>query len=223
MDRGTGVSKLTVCGIDGWGSIPSCGRVVSFRDLEVTSPLSQCVGEATRLELEAGHYNLHASHVCCLVTVENWAVIPLSTFHSVSHIWNALPGHYAIGDYVTEAAAATKLRLMTEDLYFEFVPTIVRKGSPYIEKFNKLIHRLLDSGLMLKWEEQVRYISLVQCTMTARHRSWISVFSRSASPQYLPLLCGCVAEVPAIVRAHIPIYAYTIPSYQVSVVLVSWR
>lgn len=64
-------------------------------------------------------------------------------------------GHYAVGDYVTEEAAATKLRLMKQDLYYEFVPTVVRKGSPYLARLNKLIHRLLDSGLMLKWEEQV--------------------------------------------------------------------
>ncbi|XP_023710035.1 probable glutamate receptor [Cryptotermes secundus] len=66
-------------------------------------------------------------------------------------------GHYAVGDYITEEAAAAKLRLMKQDLYFEFVPTVVRKGSPYISKLNKLIHRLLDSGLVLKWEEQVRW------------------------------------------------------------------
>jgi hypothetical protein len=46
---------------------------------------------------------------------------------------------------------------MKQDLYFEFVPTVVRKGSPYLERLNRLIHSLLDSGLMLKWEEQVRY------------------------------------------------------------------
>jgi hypothetical protein len=45
---------------------------------------------------------------------------------------------------------------MKQDLYFEYVPTIVRKGSPYLTKLNKLIQRLLDSGIMLKWEEQVR-------------------------------------------------------------------
>jgi hypothetical protein len=46
---------------------------------------------------------------------------------------------------------------MKQDLYFEFVPIIVRKGSPYLASLNKLIHRLLDSGLMIKWEQQVRY------------------------------------------------------------------
>jgi hypothetical protein len=71
-------------------------------------------------------------------------------------ISNAVPGHFAIGDYITEEAAETKLRLMKQDLYFEHVTTIVRKGSPYLTKLNKLIHSLLESGLMLKWEEQVR-------------------------------------------------------------------
>jgi hypothetical protein len=58
-----------------------------------------------------------------------------------------------------EEAAATKLRLMQQDLYYEFVNTVIRKGSPYLERLNKFIHRLLDSGIMLKWEEQVRYTS----------------------------------------------------------------
>lgn len=55
---------------------------------------------------------------------------------------------------------------MKQDLYFEYVPTVVRKGSPYLAKLNKLIHSLLDSGLMLKWEEQVGYgiISFYNCT-----------------------------------------------------------
>jgi hypothetical protein len=53
---------------------------------------------------------------------------------------------------------------MKQDIYFEFVPTIVRKGSPYLVSLNKLIHRLLDSGLLLKWEEQVRYALLIRCT-----------------------------------------------------------
>jgi hypothetical protein len=59
---------------------------------------------------------------------------------------------------------------MKQDLYFEFVPTIVRKGSPYLESLNKLIHRLLDSGLMLKWEQQVRYALL--------HEMLLSVMTR---------------------------------------------
>jgi len=53
---------------------------------------------------------------------------------------------------------------MKQDVYFEFVPTIVRKGSPYLVNLNKLILRLLDSGLMLKWEEQVRYALMIRCT-----------------------------------------------------------
>lgn len=53
---------------------------------------------------------------------------------------------------------------MKQDFYFEFVPTIVRKGSPYLVSLNKLILRLLDSGLMLKWEEQVRYALPIGCT-----------------------------------------------------------
>jgi hypothetical protein len=66
-------------------SILSCGRVVSFRchvkdQYGGAHVLMKCVEEGTRPELEAGHYNLHAWHVCCLVTMENWPLIPLSTF-----------------------------------------------------------------------------------------------------------------------------------------------
>jgi len=53
---------------------------------------------------------------------------------------------------------------MKQDIYYEFVPTVVRKGSPYLVSLNKLIHYLLDSGLMLKWEDQVRYALLTRCT-----------------------------------------------------------
>jgi len=53
---------------------------------------------------------------------------------------------------------------MKQDIYYELVPTVVRKGSPYLVSLNKLIFRLLDSGLMLKWEEQVRYALLIPCT-----------------------------------------------------------
>jgi hypothetical protein len=54
---------------------------------------------------------------------------------------------------------------MKQDIYFEFVPTVVRKGSPYLVSLNKLILHLLDSGLLLKWEEQVRYVYalLIRC------------------------------------------------------------
>jgi hypothetical protein len=73
---------------------------------------------------------------------------------------------------------------MKQDLYFEFVPIVIRKGSPYLARLNKLIHKLLDSGLMLKWEDQVRYTSAGLLhkwrvsKMTARNISWISAFSR---------------------------------------------
>ncbi|PSN43557.1 hypothetical protein C0J52_03708 [Blattella germanica] len=51
-------------------------------------------------------------------------------------------GHYAIGEYITEVDASTRLRLMKEDIYHEHVPTISPKGSPYMTKLNKLILRL---------------------------------------------------------------------------------
>jgi hypothetical protein len=88
-----------------------------------------------------------------------WPLAPPITILSISFIKNDLAGHYAVGDYVTEEAAATKLRLMNQDLYFEFVNIVVRKGSPYLARLNKFLLRLMDSGLILKWEQQVRYTS----------------------------------------------------------------
>ncbi|KAF4517543.1 hypothetical protein B566_EDAN005107 [Ephemera danica] len=64
-------------------------------------------------------------------------------------------GHFAVGDYVATEQALDKLRLMGQDLYWEMVVTVVRKGSPYLAHLDRLIHRLMASGILLHWEGEV--------------------------------------------------------------------
>ncbi|KAJ9598703.1 hypothetical protein L9F63_010613 [Diploptera punctata] len=68
-------------------------------------------------------------------------------------------GNFAVGDYIQEDDVSKRLRLMKQDIYYEHVPTITRKGSPYMEKLNKLIMHLVDTGIILKWEDQVGVVS----------------------------------------------------------------
>ncbi|XP_054258586.1 uncharacterized protein LOC128983345 isoform X2 [Macrosteles quadrilineatus] len=63
-------------------------------------------------------------------------------------------GHFAVGDYITEESMK-HLRLMKQDIYYEHCIFVFQKGSPYLQSFNHLIHRLLDSGLLLYWEGEV--------------------------------------------------------------------
>lgn len=44
---------------------------------------------------------------------------------------------------------------MSQDLYWDQVALIARKGSPYVPAVNSLIHRLIQSGIPLHWEDQV--------------------------------------------------------------------
>nr|CAD7604482.1 unnamed protein product [Timema genevievae] len=69
-------------------------------------------------------------------------------------------GHLSIMSYLQEDSIST-LRLMKGDLYTDHVGLAMRKGSPYMGKMNQLIHRLLVSGILLRWEEEVvrKYMS----------------------------------------------------------------
>ncbi|XP_014254794.1 uncharacterized protein LOC106669670 isoform X4 [Cimex lectularius] len=53
------------------------------------------------------------------------------------------------------------LHVMKKELYTSPSVTIFRKGSPYAEKFNWLVHRCLDAGLFLTWETHstIKYLS----------------------------------------------------------------
>ena len=73
----------------------------------------------------------------------------------INTIITSLSGHYAVGEYIQEVDVSKRLRLMKQDIYYEYVPIITRKGSPYMEKLNKLILCLVGSGVILKWEDQV--------------------------------------------------------------------
>nr|CAD7440683.1 unnamed protein product [Timema bartmani] len=78
-----------------------------------------------------------------------------STSRDLAFAIERLPaGHYAIGDFISEESVSS-LRIMTEDVYWAHVTSYSRKGSPFIESYNRLIHRLIDSGLIRAWEGQV--------------------------------------------------------------------
>lgn len=51
--------------------------------------------------------------------------------------------------------AVPYLRLMQDDIYWEQCLMMARKSSPYTDKFNTLLGRLHQSGLIYAWETQV--------------------------------------------------------------------
>ncbi|XP_075215171.1 glutamate receptor ionotropic, delta-2-like [Lycorma delicatula] len=70
-------------------------------------------------------------------------------------------GFFAVGDYIT-SDSVPYLQLMKEDIYYEHVLTVVPKGSPYLNKINKLISQIQNAGLLLLWEREMarHYLSL---------------------------------------------------------------
>ncbi|KAK5648841.1 hypothetical protein RI129_003733 [Pyrocoelia pectoralis] len=61
-------------------------------------------------------------------------------------------GQYAIGSYITEDIVKS-LRLMHEDLYWEYCIFMVRKSSPLLESLDNLILKLNEAGLIKFWEK----------------------------------------------------------------------
>lgn len=63
-------------------------------------------------------------------------------------------GQYAIGNYITEKVVQN-LRLMNEDLYWEYCVFMTRKNSPLLDSLDNFILLLAQSGLIHHWEMMV--------------------------------------------------------------------
>ncbi|XP_063233562.1 uncharacterized protein LOC134537227 [Bacillus rossius redtenbacheri] len=63
-------------------------------------------------------------------------------------------GNFAVGDYIRPAAVG-RYRLMGQDLYRTYCTTVVRKGSPYARRWNRLVLAVLGAGLWRHWEGEV--------------------------------------------------------------------
>ncbi|PSN47912.1 Ionotropic receptor 41a8 [Blattella germanica] len=63
-------------------------------------------------------------------------------------------GSCCFSSHLTPRAMA-KLRIMREPLYWSHIIFIFRKSSPYIEKFNNLVYKMRESGIMYYWEGEV--------------------------------------------------------------------
>ncbi|KAJ9599189.1 hypothetical protein L9F63_010320 [Diploptera punctata] len=71
-----------------------------------------------------------------------------------------LNGHFFLPTYVTEKTMK-KLRVMKEDYVYGHCVYMIRKGSPYKNIINKIVHKVRDTGLVLYWEDRTvrRYMS----------------------------------------------------------------
>ncbi|KAF5283307.1 hypothetical protein FQA39_LY17354 [Lamprigera yunnana] len=68
-------------------------------------------------------------------------------------------GQYAIGNYITEDVVKG-LRLMQEDLYWEYCVFMLRKSSPLLENLDSLIIRLNEIGLIIYWEKKTTEVHM---------------------------------------------------------------
>nr|APZ81418.1 ionotropic receptor 41a.4 [Adelphocoris lineolatus] len=64
------------------------------------------------------------------------------------------------GGHVSEASFLSadminNLHVMKEALYYTYSTTIARKGSPYVDELNKLLHKCFDTGLLQLWESDM--------------------------------------------------------------------
>ncbi|KAF6197549.1 hypothetical protein GE061_008513 [Apolygus lucorum] len=77
-------------------------------------------------------------------------------------------GNYAERQYLTEKIVSQS-HVMAEYLYDSHVTTIMSKASPYFEHFNQLIRRLLENGLLLRWEEEASRLYMSYRLQSALH------------------------------------------------------
>ena len=63
-------------------------------------------------------------------------------------------GHFTTEPHINEGTVAHR-RIMRGTLYWSHLYIVVRKGSPYTERFRELVSRIRDAGLPLHWEAAV--------------------------------------------------------------------
>ncbi|TMW45249.1 hypothetical protein DOY81_009670, partial [Sarcophaga bullata] len=68
-------------------------------------------------------------------------------------------GHYAIGDYLTPKSIE-HLKIMQEDLYFQYTVAFVKRCWPLLDRFDQLIYWWHSAGLDKYWEWRVVAMNL---------------------------------------------------------------
>lgn len=63
-------------------------------------------------------------------------------------------GHYAVGDYIDEYAL-NYLRLMPNDIYYEYCVAMSYKTWPLKSQLDLFILRIFESGIQGVWESDV--------------------------------------------------------------------
>ncbi|XP_037928518.1 uncharacterized protein LOC119662936, partial [Teleopsis dalmanni] len=63
-------------------------------------------------------------------------------------------GHYAAGDYLS-SSAIDHLKIMLDDIYFEYTVAFVTRVWPLLDNFNKVIYMWHSSGLDKFWEWRI--------------------------------------------------------------------
>ncbi|KAK4885516.1 hypothetical protein RN001_001787 [Aquatica leii] len=86
-------------------------------------------------------------------------------------------GQFAVGNYITEDIVQN-LRLMHEDLYWEYCVFMLRKSSPLLYPLDKLINRLNEVGLIKFWEKKA-----AQTHMNLRVQNIVGYYRASQTKQ----------------------------------------
>ncbi|KAM7344265.1 ionotropic receptor 41a [Cochliomyia hominivorax] len=68
-------------------------------------------------------------------------------------------GHYAIGDYLS-SESIDHLKIMKEDLYFQYTVAFVRRCWPLLDRFDQMVYWWHSAGLDKYWEWRVVAVNL---------------------------------------------------------------
>lgn len=103
----------------------------------------------------------HPSYINACAPILFHAVLPplLRTASGSSQLHDGfsicyLPGNFATADYITTDNVNLR-RLMGGDIYWDWYIAMFRKSSPFRVRYDTLIWRLHQTGLMKAWENQV--------------------------------------------------------------------
>lgn len=67
-----------------------------------------------------------------------------------------LPAYFLIWQYFTNADGSPMIHVFKSTILTHYVSTVFAKGHPMFEEFNKLVVRIFESGLFLKWKDDIR-------------------------------------------------------------------
>lgn len=72
-------------------------------------------------------------------------------------IESLIGGTFSIPEYASEEAIL-KSQIMEEEIYWEDIRSFLRKSSPFLPAFNKLISYLQESGILIAFQKQVNLL-----------------------------------------------------------------